>query len=423
MYHLLIILFGGFIACGQWFLINCDTTGTVLASTYYQAHNINTPCPLPLFKKYPLLQKNLPHVQLGNFPTPIHSCTVLEQALPVKKLLIKRDDMSGKINNSGMRLLGGNKIRKLEFLLADALASQAQCIVTFGCAGSNHALATAMYGKDLGLNVILMLKPQWNSYIVRRNLLLDYSTGATLKFSLTNDQQELDCIHECAKYQREHGTMPYRIPTGGSCVQGIIGFVNAAFELNEQQKKGLLPEPDLLYVPVGSMGTYVGLLLGCKAAQLHCRVIGIAVEPEEMAGDFKSGIQVLFEQANQFLHDRDTSFPLFELTQEEIAIVYNYSGSDYALFTHEGMRALKLLRETENIQLDGVYTAKAFAGMLDDVHNKQAHNATVLFWHTFCSDYYKNIINSIDYKQLPFDFHVYFESDVQQLDYSSVNQE
>ena len=128
---------------------------------------------IPLFEHYHLLAHKLPYVSLGEFPTPVQKLNQLGRQLGLDNLFIKRDDLSGKV-------YGGNKIRKLEFLLGDALRIGAKEVLTFGSAGSNHALATAIYARQLGLKSISMLVPQPNAHYVRRNLLMSYHCGAEL---------------------------------------------------------------------------------------------------------------------------------------------------------------------------------------------------------------------------------------------------
>ena len=128
---------------------------------------------IPLFEQYPLLQEKLPYISLGEFPTPIQRLDQLGAKLKIGQLYIKRDDLSGKIQ-------GGNKIRKLEFILGSALRSGAKEVITFGGAGSNHALATAIYAQQVGLKSISMLMPQPNANYVRRNLAMSHYYGAEL---------------------------------------------------------------------------------------------------------------------------------------------------------------------------------------------------------------------------------------------------
>ena len=128
---------------------------------------------IPVFKHYPLLREKLPYLSLGEFPTPIEKLERLGKDMRANQLFIKRDDLSGKF-------YGGNKIRKLEFILGDALRKNVKEVLTFGFAGSNHAIATAIYAKQVGLKSISMLMPQPNARYVRKNLLMSHYCGAEL---------------------------------------------------------------------------------------------------------------------------------------------------------------------------------------------------------------------------------------------------
>lgn len=369
------------------------------------------------FRAYPNLQKSINYISLGDLPTPIYKADKFATKLGFAELYVKQDGLTGKKEKDGTRLFGGNKVRKLEFLLADALAHKARTVITFGCAGSNHALATARYAKLFGIKSILMLKPQHNSQVVRRNLLLDLDAQAKLTLSPTNSIRGICAINECYKHKQKYGTFPYIIPTGGSCPLGILGFVNAAFELKEQIAAGVMPEPDRIYVPLGSAGTTVGLLIGLKAAGLKSKVIAVAVEPEEQQYEFQSTIVKLYSQTVAMLHNIDATFPKLTLESEDFDIIDNCAGQDYALFTPEAVDAMQMLKASENIVLDGVYTGKAFAGLLQDI-TKNKPKGPILFWNTFCSDDFTEIVSKTDYKKLPIYFHRFFEEPVQELDRS-----
>ncbi len=217
---------------------------------------------IPLFQHYPLLAHKLPYVALGVFPTPVQKLDQLGQQLGLDNLFIKRDDLSGKI-------YGGNKIRKLEFILGKAIRTKAGEVLTFGAAGSNHALATAIYADQLGLKSISMLASQPNASYIRRNLLMSYHYGAELHLIPNIPFIPLVAnpavLYQLLRHRLKRGQFPMIVPMGGSSPLGAVGFVNAAFELQEQILKGEISEPDYIYVASGSMGTAAGLILGLKA--------------------------------------------------------------------------------------------------------------------------------------------------------------
>ena len=363
-----------------------------------------------LFTAYPQLKTSIPNIPLCDLPTPIIKLQTFGDFIRCKNVYMKRDDLSGKKNGNESHLYGGNKPRKLEFLLADALQHNAKTIITYGCAGSNHALATAVYAHELGLSSILMLKNQPNSYVVRHNLLLDAHYGAQLQFFPDNATRDI-----AADELLKNDTSAYRIPTGGSNAIGALGFVNAGFELAEQIKAGEIAEPDFIYVASGSCGTAAGLLLGIKAAHLKSKLVAVCVEPEETKDEVLLKIKELFIQTNQKLHALDTTFPVLEFPAEDLIINKKFCGTQYGLYTPEAASAMKLFTSLEHIQLEGTYSAKPIAAIMDDAVHGDIHDTTILIWNTYCGIDYSYLTNGYDYRNLPTAFHVYFEEDVQLL--------
>ena len=371
---------------------------------------------LPLFAYYPKLKGLLKHVSLGNFPTPIKRLTDLGSAMRTPNLYIKLDGNSGRLQENGKRLFGGNKVRKLEFLLADALYNGAKTILTFGGAGSNHVVATTMYARQLDLEVIAMLRWQPNAKLVQKNVRLIKQYGAHIYHAPTNAERDRQTIAVYQDHKNKHGDFPYIIPTGGSGPLGIVGFVNAAFELKEQIEAGIMPEPDRIYVPAGSFGTIAGLMLGIKIAKMKTKVIGVTVEPENTPGEFKRKIVDLLHETNVWLALLDESFELISWFEDDVQLMHKFSGSEYGLFIQEGVNAAQLMYAHEGIILDGTYTSKAFAALLDDVERNKYADQVILFWHTYCHHEAEDEQTEFDYKELPEACYAYFERNVQPLD-------
>ena len=361
--------------------------------------------PIPLFNKFPKLKEKIAYVSLGDFPTPIQKWIQLGNVLGNKNIFVKRDDLSGKKQIDGTRLFGGNKIRKLEFLLADALNKNAKKVVTYGCAGSNHALSTAICAKHVGLKSILMLKAQPNSKLVQNNLLLDLYYGAEIYY-FPDDKSRTEATQKLI----ENDNQIYFIPTGGSVPLGVIGFVNSIFELNDQIKSEKLKEPDYIYVAMGSCGTTAGLLLGIQSLGLKTKIVAITVEPEEHTVNFLAETKRLFNETNQLLNSLDNNFPLVEFAENQLIINKNFCGKEYGLFTEEGIKAIELLEKTEDIVLDGTYTAKAMAALIFDItNNVRKPEDIILFWNTYCGINFSDLIKSVNYNKLPVEFHKYFD--------------
>jgi 1-aminocyclopropane-1-carboxylate deaminase/D-cysteine desulfhydrase-like pyridoxal-dependent ACC family enzyme len=370
---------------------------------------------IPLFKQYPLLEERLPYISLGEFPTPVQELERLSTELGIGNLYMKRDDLSG-------RLYGGNKLRKLEFILGDVLRSGAKEVVTFGGAGSNHALATAIYARQAGLKSISMLMPQPNARYVRRNLLMSHCCGAELHSCGTQLESVwniplvyLAAICQLIRCRFRSGCFPSLIPPGGSSPLGVIGFVNAALELKEQISNGDMTEPEYIYVACGTMGTAAGLILGLRAANLDSRVVSVRVTGEKFVNT-KSMLK-LIDKTSSLIHSLDSSFPIFEFPEPDIDIRNDYFGKQYALFTEEGMEAVSLMEKCEGIKLEGTYTGKTLAALIDDAKNRKLGSSTVLFWNTLNSRDFTDDISNLDYHDLPRCFHHYFEKSVQSLDH------
>lgn len=359
-----------------------------------------------LFRKFPQLETKIPYISLGDLPTPVIKLNSFSCQLGYPSdVYMKRDDLTGKKENQ-TRLYGGNKVRKLEWLLADALNNNARTIVTYGCAGSNHALATAVYCNELGLNSILLLRPQPNSDTVRQNLLLDGLCNADLRYFADRSTRDAAC-----KEIISQDPCAYFIPTGGSNPLGTLGFVNAVCELCEQIERGELAEPDVIYVPLGSCGTTVGLILGIMINNLKTKVVAVAVEPE----DYEPAIKELFINANTLLHTYDNSIPLFDFPEEKLVINTKHSSIEYGLWTQSDAFAVQQFKKLENIQLDGTYSTKPISAFIQDVADGVITNQVVLIWNTYCGLDFSTTINNYVYTLLPQPFHRYFETDVQIL--------
>jgi 1-aminocyclopropane-1-carboxylate deaminase/D-cysteine desulfhydrase-like pyridoxal-dependent ACC family enzyme len=360
---------------------------------------------IPLFERYPHLAEKLSRLSFGEFPTLVEKLSGLCSRLNRDNLYIKRDDLSS-------RTYGGNKVRKLEFLLADAQKRGATRIITSGGAGSNHALATALYAKLAGLKAVLMLYQQPNSHAVRDNLLTDLYSKADL-FHHETFQEHLLAFKEAVKrYEIFDGKVPYIIPLGGSSPIGAIGYVNAGFELAEQIAAGELPLPSRIYLALGTMGTTAGLLLGLKAAGIDVHLHAVRVVPTYVADMDKC--HILFRQTNELLRELDPSFPLCTIEPDDITIYHEYFGEKYGMFTPEAMAAMTILRESDGVALDGTYTGKACAAFIADA--RSVGDRPMLFWHTKNSRPFPPGALKAAYRLLPTSFHYYFTEPVQPLD-------
>ena len=362
---------------------------------------------ISLFKRFKTLSKSLPHIDLGIFPTPITHAETLGKSLGHSAVYIKRDDLTG-------QPYGGNKLRKLEFLLAEAQKAGYTEVLTFGCAGSNHATATALYAQHIGLRSISVLLPQPNAHSVRKNLLLSLVHGAEFHVFNTYAEQLEKMPGLLTSHEKQFGRAPYVIPPGGSAPLGIIGYVNAALELADQIAEGQLPEPDKIYVAAGTTGTAVGLTLGLRVAGLKTQVVPVRVTDERFVSTSLMG--QYGRETNALLRQHDPTFPELPLAESDFALRHDCYGQQYALYSEESVEACQLVRKTETIPLEGTYTGKAMAALIKDARSGRLAHQTVLFWNTYNSRDVSHLIESVDYHLLPESLHGYFETDVQPLD-------
>lgn len=361
---------------------------------------------LPLFDAYPALARTLPYQGLATLPTPLLPMPQLMAKTGARSLWIKRDDQSGD-------LYGGNKVRKLEFLLGDALARGCTEVMTFGVAGSNHVLATGLYARKLGLEPIGCVTNQTNSRYVARNLRAGQKAGIEYLCFANHDAVEEGARRRSLKSLRRTGNEPYTIRMGGSSPLGTIGFVNAAFELASQIEQLDCPVPDRIYLPLGTMGSVAGLALGLRALGLPTRVVGIRVVDAQI-GNMAACLQ-LYDASVALLRDADPGFPLLDSASAGIEVRDAFFGQRYAVFTPEGMTAVRVFAETEQVGLEGTYTGKAAAALLHDLGSERDRDQNLLFWNTYNSRPLGAAANS-SYRDLPQPLWRYFETEVQPLD-------
>lgn len=303
-------------------------------------------------------------IDLGIFPTPFYKLENLSSKLDVN-LYIKRDDLCG----VGV---GGNKVRKLEFLLADAMKKNCDTVITVGGAQSNHALLTAICCRKLGLDPILLLM---NKGVTdeKGNLLLNKILNTEVHFMDANSSEDLyNEAQKMAKDLEKKGKKAYVIPVGGSTDIGTLGYAKCASELLSQAKDKDITI-DHVVCASGSGGTQGGIVVGSKLLNIPSKVTGIMVAPEE---NFEYKIKNLVNGALQLL-DSDI------IVEESDIVLKNYVGDGYAIPSQQGIKAIKLLAKTEGIILDPVYTGKAFGGLIDLIEKgyiKKDEN--VVFIHT-----------------------------------------
>lgn len=352
----------------------------------------------------------LPWLPLSALPTPLTEARGLAGVLGCASFHVKRDDLTN-------ARYGGNKVRKLELLLADAQARGAKTVLTFGAAGSNHCLATAIHGAAAGFRCISMLVPQHNAHSVRRNLLCGHRAGAVLDLRLGKARVALGTAAHFKDALLGEGIFPSVFPPGGSSPLGALGYVNAALELAEQVAAGDCPEPDVLYVASGTMGTCVGLALGLSLTPLKTRVMGVAVTKPPYTSEAKA--TALHGSMAKLLGGLAPGLAAgIAPLSGNFTLRQGFLGEDYALYCEAGMEAVRLAHDLAGLKLEGTYTGKALSAALHDGRAGALRGKHVLFWNTYNSADFSAEIAELDYHELPAALHRFFEEPVQPLDES-----
>ena len=314
-----------------------------------------------------LIQKvaQIPQVDLGYFPTPLHECPRLSATLGGPRIFMKREDCSG-------LAFGGNKVRQLTFTIGDAVAQGADTIVHGAASQSNHCRQAAAACGKLGLNCYLRLARDHKS-ILQGNLLLDNLAGVDVEIVDAPFGPELDVVkYELAEKLKTQGMKPYVVASPRSTALAAVAFTWCIAEIAQQQQQ-LGIDADWIYTcSVG--GTQAGLVLGTKTLGIKMKPFGIA--PIVWEGKLER-MRTAANSAAELL-ELDT-----RVTDADIQNTDDYIGQAYGYLTPECIDALKLVAKTEGIFLDPVYTAKAMAGLIDHIQQgKLGRGDTVIFLHT-----------------------------------------
>ncbi len=309
-----------------------------------------------------------PRFPLVTGPTPLQRARRLEQALGAEspRIYIKRDDLTG-------LAYGGNKARKLEYLVADALAQRATVLVSEGATQSNHARTTAAAAVLAGLKCVLILDAR-NGAEEQGNLLLDRLMGADVRIVAGKDER-ITAMAAIADELRDAGESPYVIPTGGSVPLGSLGYVRATLELNVQLLE-IGETPSRVYFPTGSQGTLAGLVAGARLFSSSWTPFAVAVEATER------------EIRDDAVPHVDGTLDLLEashraIAPEEICIDAGFVGQGYGIPTEAGLEAIHLLARNEAVFLDPVYTGKAMSALIAHVRSGAfSPEESIVFLHT-----------------------------------------
>jgi D-cysteine desulfhydrase len=304
---------------------------------------------------------NIPRIHFAHLPTPIEELPNLSKSLGGPRILVKRDDQTG-------LAFGGNKTRKLEFLVAEALEQGARTLISGGAMQSNHCRQVAAAAAKFGMNCILVLNGEKTEH-PSANLLLDELFG--VEFVIIPDRKDRERVmQETYDKAASTGRKPYLVPYGGSSTTGAMGYT---FAVEEFMKQNI--HADWIVFGTSSGGTHAGLVLGQRVFGFKGKVLGISIdEPED---HLKNHVSTLASDASEKLGER------IQFTRDDVLANENYCQAGYGVFGKGEREAIHLFASLEGLLLDPVYTGRAAAGMIDLIRKGFfKKDETVLFWHT-----------------------------------------
>jgi D-cysteine desulfhydrase len=312
--------------------------------------------------KYP------PRVHLANVPTPIQKLTRISEGFGGPEIYIKRDDLTGCAES-------GSKIRKLEFLLADAFSKCADTVITCGPLQSNHCRATAVACRSLGIKPYLVLRGE-DQKRPEGNYFLDKLLGAKVRFITADEYKHSrnEIMEDVAAQLTKKGKKVYVIPEGGSNSLGMFGYIKCAEEIAKWSRKCAVYFSHIFYA-AGSGGVSAGLILGAKLFSLKVKVVGVNVW--EAGKEFRDYIlAIMLEAVSKY------RLPV-RVSESDITLLENYDAGGYGRITPELTDIIRLFATTEGIILDPVYTAKAACGLKSEIHKGNLRKRDkILFVHT-----------------------------------------
>ncbi|MBM3143920.1 MAG: D-cysteine desulfhydrase family protein [Chloroflexi bacterium] len=320
--------------------------------------------------------KNLPRLQIAHLPTPVEVLPRLTAHLGGPRLLVKRDDQTG-------LAFGGNKTRKLEYLMADARAASAKTVITAGAVQSNHCRQTAAAAARLGLDCILVLageQPREPS----GNLLLDYLVGAQIVWADDMSHRD-DVLQSTYENARRAGRQPYLVPYGGS---NPIGAAAYAFAIQELMAQAVAP--DWIVFASSSGGTQAGMVAGAELFDFEGKILGVSVD--ELEDVLRARVAGLASETADLLGSPTTFRP------DQVLVNADYTGEGYGIMNSQDREAVQLFARFEGLLIDPVYTGRAAAGLIALIRKGFfSKDETVLFWHTggtpaLLADKYRTVI-------------------------------
>jgi 1-aminocyclopropane-1-carboxylate deaminase/D-cysteine desulfhydrase-like pyridoxal-dependent ACC family enzyme len=348
-----------------------------------------------LSARFPNAGKTLRREKLADLPTPVADVPV-DRASGRRTVSVKHDNLTGD-------LYGGNKVRKLEYLLRLACDKGCKRVATFGSAGSNHALATSLYARKLGLDCTCFLSHQARTPLAPATLNMHIRNGTELVRYGGTYATRIATLRE-----NLWGRNAWVVPMGGSSWLGAVGFVNAGLELADQVACGSVSLPDRLYVATGTMGTAAGLAIGLALANLPTEVQAVRVSDPTVMNE--KALHRLIGKTVSMLHRIDSSVPADLAGRVHIVVRHDYFAGGYAETNAATDAAVDFGNDHLGIKLETTYTGKAMAALLNDLDDASLEEKKFLFWNTYSSaDLPVPNDKPLDEAALPEEFMRYFE--------------
>lgn len=318
---------------------------------------------------YPTLGKRLPKLSLADLPTPLERHEINTEA-GARNIIVKRDDLSS-------TSYGGNKVRKLEYILQRALDRKATRVATFGSVGSNHALATAIHARFRGLECTCFLTHQTRTPKVPLALNMHQRLGT----EIVRYGGGIEPVPLFRKYLQNRET--WVIPLGGSSWLGTVGFVNAGLELAAQIARREAPCPERIYIANGTMGSAAGLLLGLAAADIPAEVQAVRVVETSLTN--RAALDRLVSKTAYLLNRLDPSFDTRIAGRVRLRWRDEFFAGGYARFDDTTETAVRAAGESAGLKLETTYTGKAMAALIHDLQLPDYEGQNYLFWNTYSS--------------------------------------
>ena len=323
-----------------------------------------------LSARFPNAGKTLKRENFANLPTPAGDVLV-DHASGQRTISLKHDNLTGD-------LYGGNKVRKLEYLLKHAGEKHCKRIATFGTAGSNHALATALYSRKLGFDCTCFLSHQAKTPMAPATLNMHIKNGTDLVTYGGSYAKRIATL-------REHlwGKDVWVLAGGGSSWLGAVAFVNAGLEFADQVASGLVSAPDRLYVATGTMGTAAGLAIGLALAELPAEVQAVRVSDTSIMNE--EALHRLITKIALMLRRLDDTLPSNLESRARIVVRHDFFAGGYTKTNDATDAAVQFAKDQLDIKLETTYTGKAMAALLNDLDDPQFADKNFLFWNTYSS--------------------------------------